>query len=165
MDEYSPTDPHNQNKKINKDNPINDKLIENEDFIEEMGKELAKKDDIIIQLNDKVLDSMERIHEVILEKRNLEKQVKEFELKELSLKFNNFEKVKNDYNKLSHRLIITKNHLDNARNQINSQKELVDNAKEQVKFMEGVIEELENRSLIDFIRKKFPESFIEYKKK
>ncbi|MFY9638005.1 MAG: hypothetical protein WAK14_04275 [Methanobacterium sp.] len=165
MDEYSQTDPHNQNKKINKHNPINDKLIEDEDFIEEMGKELAKKDDIIIQLNDKVLDSMERIHEVILEKRNLEKQVKEFELKELSLQFNNFEKLKNDYNKLSHRLIITKNHLDNARNQINSQKEFVDNAKEQVKFMEGVIAELENRSLIDFIRKKFPESFIEYKKK
>jgi chromosome segregation ATPase len=165
MNENSSIDTHNQKNKIDKHNPNNHKLIDDDDFLEEMEKELAKKDDIIIQLNDKVLDSMERIHEVIIEKRNLEKQVKEYELKELILQFNNFEKLKNDHNKLEHRLIITKNHLDNARNQINFQKEFVDNAKEQIEFMERVIEDLENRNLIDFIRNKFPETFIEYKKK
>jgi len=153
------------NKKIkNNEHPNNDKLNEDKILLEELEKELAERDHEIDQLNNKLLDAQERLHDAIHEKNSLEKQVNEFELKELSFQFGNFEQLKNDYNKLEHRLIITKNQLDDARIQIRSQKEFVDNARDRVKFMEIVIEDLENRGLIDFLRNRFPESFITYKK-
>ena len=43
-------------------------------------------------------------------------------------------------------------------------KEHLDMARDQIKFHKKVIEDLENRSFMDYLRNKFPESFIEYKK-
>ena len=165
MIEHSLSDTDNQEIKKDEHEPNNDKLNEDKISLEEMEKELVERDHVIVQLKDKLLDSQERIHEVIVEKGSLEKQVKEFELKGLSLQFSNFEQLKNDHDKLEHRLVITKNQLDDARQQIKSQKEYVDNAKEQVEFMEIVIDDLANRGLMDFLRNKFPESFITYSKK
>ena len=85
-------------------------------------------------------------------------------LKELSLKFIKCNELKNDFKKLEHRMQITKEQLDEARNLIESQKESVINAENRVKFMEKVIEDLENRGLKDYLRRRFPETFIEYKK-
>ena len=165
MEEHSQSDDDNQNMRKNEHKTNNDKLNEDTLSLEEIERELAEKDEVIIQLKSKLLDSQERIHKVIIEKGSLENQVKEFELKGISLQFDNFEDLKNNYNKLEHRLIITKNQLDDARIQIKSQNEFVENAREQVEFMETVIVDLENRGLIDFLRNKFPESFVTYKKK
>ena len=164
MEEHSQSDDDNQNMRKNEHKTNNDKLNEDTLSLEEIERELAEKDEVIIQLKSKLLDSQERIHKVIIEKGSLENQVKEFELKGISLQFDNFEDLKNNYNKLEHRLIITKNQLDDARIQIKSQNEFVENAREQVEFMETVIVDLENRGLIDFLRNKFPESFVTYKK-
>ncbi len=165
MEEHSQSDDDNQNMRKNEHKTNNDKLNEDTLSLEEIERELAEKDEVIIQLKSKLLDSQERIHKVIIEKGSLENQVKEFELKGISLQFDNFEDLKNNYNKLEHRLIITKNQLDDARIQIKSQNEFVENAREQVEFMETVIVDLENRGLIDFLRNRFPESFVTYKKK
>jgi hypothetical protein len=165
MIEHSLSDNDNQDMKKDEHELNNDKLNEDKFSLEEMEKELAERDHVIVQLKNKLLDSQERIHEVIVEKGLLEKQVKEFELKGLNLKFSNFEQLKNDHDKLEHRLVITKSQLDDARLQIKSQKEYVDNAKEQVEFMEIVIDDLANRGLMDFLRNRFPESFVTYSKK
>ncbi len=165
MIEHSLSDTDNQEIKKDEHQPDNDKLNEDKSSLEEMEKELVERDHVIVQLKDKLVDSQERIHEVIIEKGSLEKQVKEFELKGLSLQFSNFEQLKNDHDKLEHRLVITKNQLDDARQQIKSQKEYVDNAKEQVEFMEIVIDDLANRGLMDLLRNRFPESFVTYSKK
>jgi hypothetical protein len=165
MIEHSLSDTDNQDMKKDEHELNNDKLNEDKISLEEMENELAERDHMIVQLENKLLDSQERIHEVIVEKGSFEKQVKEFELKGLSLKFSNFEQLKNDHDKLEHRLVITKNQLDDARLQIKSQKEYVDNAKEQVEFMEIVIVDLANRGLMDLLRNRFPESFVSYSKK
>jgi chromosome segregation ATPase len=165
MKEHSQNDDDNPNMRKNKHKTNNDKLNEDTISLEEIERELAEKDELIVQLKSKLVDFQERIHEVIIEKGSLEKQVKEFELKGISLQLDNFEDLKNNYNKLEHRLIITKNQLDDARIQIKSQNEFVENAREQVEFMETVIVDLENRGLIDFLRNRFPESFVTYKKK
>ncbi len=130
--------PNNRSKK--------DKLL-----IEKLNKEIADKNNEIIQLQNKLLDSNEKIHDIIVEKGSLKKIINEFELKELDIRFGKFEELKNDYNKLEHRLSITKEQLDEIRIQI--------------KFHKKVIDDLENRGFMDYIRKRYPESFIDYKKK
>jgi chromosome segregation ATPase len=123
-----------------------DKLL-----IKKLNKEILEKKNEIVQLQNKLSDSHERIHDMILEKGSLKKQINNFELKQLDIQFGKFEELKNDYNKLEHRLNITKEHLDDVRRQII--------------FNKKVIEDLENRGFMDYLRKRFPESFVDYKKK
>ena len=123
-----------------------DKLL-----IKKLNKEIVEKNNEIIQLQNKLSDSYERIHDIIFEKDSLKKQINNFELKQLDIQFGKFEELKSDYNKLEHRLKITKEHLDEAHNQII--------------FNTKVIEDLENRGFMDYLRKRFPESFVNYKKK
>jgi len=123
-----------------------DKLL-----IKKLNKEILEKNNEIVQLQNKLSDSHERIHDMILEKGSLKKQINNFELKQLDIQFGKFEELKNDYNKLEHRLNITKEHLDDVRRQII--------------FNKKVIEDLENRGFMDYLRKRFPESFVDYKKK
>ncbi|MGB9201156.1 hypothetical protein [Methanobacterium sp.] len=145
MKELSSIDSDNTNNK-NDNGAQNDKLL-----IKKLNKEIAEKNNEISQLKNKLTDSNERIHDIILEKGSLKKQINNFELKELDIQFGKFEELKNDYNKLEHRLKITKEQLDKTRLQI--------------VFYTKVIEDLENRGFIDYLRNKFPESFINYKKK
>jgi len=133
-------------------------------LVEELEYDLVNKNKEIIELQKRLEDAQERIHDVIILKGSLEKQVNDMKLKELSLKFIKCNELKNDFKKLEHRMQITKEQLDEARNLIESQKESVINAENRVKFMEKVIEDLENRGLTDYLRRKFPETFIEYKK-
>ena len=123
-----------------------DKLL-----IKKLNKEILEKKNEIVQLQNKLSDSHERIHDMILEKGSLKKQINNFELKQLDIQFGKFEELKKDYNKLEHRLNITKEHLDDVRRQII--------------FNKKVIEDLENRGFMDYLRKRFPESFVDYKKK
>ena len=82
-----------------------DKLL-----IKKLNKEILEKNNEIVQLQNKLSDSHERIHDMILEKGSLKKQINNFELKQLDIQFGKFEELKNDYNKLEHRLNITKEH-------------------------------------------------------
>ena len=145
MKELSNIDSDSLNNK-NDNVSQNDKLL-----IKKLNKEIVEKNNEIIQLQNKLSDSYERIHDIILEKDSLKKQINNFELKQLDIQFGKFEELKSDYNKLEHRLKITKEHLDEARNQII--------------FNTKVIEDLENRGFMDYLRKRFPESFVNYKKK
>jgi chromosome segregation ATPase len=145
MKELSNIDSDSLNNK-NDNVSQNDKLL-----IKKLNKEIVEKNNEIIQLQNKLSDSYERIHDIILEKDSLKKQINNFELKQLDIQFGKFEELKSDYNKLEHRLKITKEHLDEAHNQII--------------FNTKVIEDLENRGFMDYLRKRFPESFVNYKKK
>jgi chromosome segregation ATPase len=145
MKELSNIDSDSLNNK-NDNVSQNDKLL-----IKKLNKEIVEKNNEIIQLQNKLSDSYERIHDIIIEKDSLKKQINNFELKQLDIQFGKFEELKSDYNKLEHRLKITKEHLDEARNQII--------------FNTKVIEDLENRGFMDYLRKRFPESFVNYKKK
>ena len=134
--------PDNNNDK----GPQNDKLL-----IKKLTKEIIEKNNEINQLKNRLSESQERIHDIILDKNSLKKQINNFELMQLDIQFGKFEDLKNDYNKIKHRLNVTKEHLDIARDQII--------------FHEKVIEDLENRGFMDYLRNRYPESFIEYKKK
>ena len=145
MKELSNIDSDSLNNK-NDNVSQNDKLL-----IKKLNKEIVEKNNEIIQLQNKLSDSYERIHDIIFEKDSLKKQINNFELKQLDIQFGKFEELKSDYNKLEHRLNITKEHLDDVRRQII--------------FNKKVIEDLENRGFMDYLRKRFPESFVNYKKK
>ena len=152
------SDNANYKNRGNRDDDVNS-------LLEKMENELSDKTHEIIQQQTKISDLQDRIHDVIIEKGSLEKQVNNYKLNEISLQFGKCEELKNDYKKLEHRLGITKNQLDKARKHIESQRQFVENAKQQLEFMDKVIEDLEHRGLIDFLRNKFPESFITYKRK
>jgi chromosome segregation ATPase len=157
----------NENFKTDLDNPNNknkEDIVDDENSsIEKMEKELSDKAYEIIQLQTKIADLQDRIHDVIIEKGSIEKQLNTFKLTEISLQFGKFEKLKIDYEKLVHRLEITKKQLDDARKCIESQNQFVENANKRLEFMDEVIEDLAHRGLIDFIRNRFPESFTSYK--
>ena len=126
--------------------PQNDKLL-----IKKLNKEIVEKNNEIIQLQNRLSESHDRIRDIIFDKNSLEKQINNFELMQLDIQFGEFEQLKNDYDKLKHRLNVTKEQLDVARDQII--------------FHKKVIEDLENRGFIDYLRNKFPESFVNYKEK
>ncbi len=141
-----------QNDKVSKEDrtPQKSKLTDDKLLIEELQTEIRARDKEIIRLQNIIDDSKERIHDVIQEKGSLKDQINQYELKEVDLQFGKFEELKNHYNKLEHRLNITKEQLDGARKQIQLQNQ--------------VILDLEKLSFIDFIRNRYPESYNTYKK-
>lgn len=82
--------------------------------------------------------------------RSLESVIQEYELQDHSMKFGKFEELKENYNKLDHRTIITKKHLDGVR--------------EYLKFTDVVISDLEKRGFFDLMLRRYPDSYIAYKK-
>ena len=119
--------------------------------IRELEKELAHKESEIMFFKEKVTNNQEIILDVIEEKKLLKRQIKDFELKELDLKLNNYMDLQRKHHKVEHRLFVTKNHLEEAHNEL--------------EFREKVIKELENRGLRDYILGRFPEKYQEYKKR
>jgi chromosome segregation ATPase len=136
-----------------------------EQKIEDFEEKLRKKNFKISELQGKLQDKEELVLDLINGKKILDKRIRDLELMELSLKLDDFEKLKMEYRKLEHRTQITKKQLDEARNKIESQKKYVAEAKERVEFMEKVINDLEKRGFTDLIRNRYPETFIEYQKK
>ena len=112
MKELSSIDSNNTNKKSG-NRAQKDKLL-----IEKLNKEITEKNKEIVQLQNKLSDSHEKIHDIIIEKDSLTKQINNFELKQIDIQFGKFKELKNDYNKLKHRLNVTKEQLDEARLQI-----------------------------------------------
>ncbi len=134
----------------NNDTGIPNKVKEDKLLIEKLNKIIKEKNNEIKLLQNKLLDSKDMVHDIIQEKNSLKKRMNQYELDEFNLQIGKFAELKNDYNKIEHRLNITKKQLDTARNQII--------------FDKQVIEDLKNRSLMDYLRKRFPESFVSYKK-
>jgi chromosome segregation ATPase len=136
-----------------------------EQKIEDFEEKLRKKNFKISELQGKLQDKEELVLDLINGKKILDKRIRDLELMELSLKLDDFEKLKMEHRKLEHRTQITKKQLDEARNKIVSQKKYVAEAKERVEFMEKVINDLEKRGFTDLLRNRYPETFIEYQKK
>jgi len=119
--------------------------------IKELEAELVKKEAEIEILKDKIDTNQKIILDVIEEKKLLKKQVEEFERKELDLRLNNFMELQQKHNKVEHRLFVTKN--------------LLDEANAELEFRAKVIEELENRGIRDLMMGRYPDTYLEYKKR
>lgn len=131
------------------DDDSNQKSREDYDaIIEELERELVKKQAIIDDLNEKIQDANSRISDMIGKNKSLESRINEFELQELAMKFGKFEELKDKNKKLDHRVMITKKHLDSAR--------------EYLKFTDVVILDLKNRGTLDRILRRYPDSYMGY---
>jgi chromosome segregation ATPase len=135
-----------------------------EQQIEDLNNKLKKRNSEISQLQEKLKDTEEMIQNLITDKKILDRRIRELEIMDLNLKIGNYEELKIDHSKLEHRQLITKKQLDEARSKIESQEKYVADAKEQVETMEKVINDLEKRGLKDYIRNRYPESFLQYQK-
>jgi len=134
-----------------KDNPVQGtESIDIEKRTKELEAELAKKESEIEFFKDKINTNQEIIMDVIDEKKLLKKQIEWYERKELDVKLNNYMDLQRKHHKVEHRLFVTKN--------------LLDEAHEKIKFQAKVIEDLEDRGLTDFILRRHPDSYQEYKK-
>jgi chromosome segregation ATPase len=140
-------------ERINKKDDFEGKKIFSDDKlrIKELEKELSQKESEIMFFKEKMTNNQEIILDVIEEKKQLKKQINDFELKELDLKLNNYMELQRKHHKIEHRLFVTKNHLDEANKEL--------------EFRAKIIEDLENRGVSDYILGKFPDSYQEYKKR
>lgn len=121
-----------------------------EAIIKGLELKLKEKESEIQELRVKLQDKYEMLQDRIEEKKVLEKRLEKFELNDATLKMGKLDEVTLENHKLEHRVQVTKKQLDEARGDL--------------KFQERVIEDLENRGFLDFILRRFPESFREYKK-
>lgn len=121
-----------------------------EAIIEGLELKLKEKEFEIQELRGKLQDKYEMLQDRIEEKKVLEKRLEQFELNDATLKMGKLDEVTLENHKLEHRVQVTRKQLDEARDDL--------------KFQEKVIEDLENRGFLDFLLKRFPESFREYKK-
>ena len=119
-------------------------------IIEGLELKLKEKEFEIQELRVKLQDKYEMLQDRIEEKKILEKRLEQFELNEATLKMGKLDEVTLENHKLEHRVQITKKQLNEARDDL--------------KLQERVIEDLENRGFLDFILRRFPDSFKEYKK-
>ena len=117
-------------------------------IIEKLEKELLKKQAIIDGLKENLQDANLRVSDMIEKNKSLESRINEFELQELAMKFGKYEELKDKNKKLDHRVMVTKKHLDNAR--------------EYQKFTDVVIMDLKNRSTLDKILRRYPTSYMRY---
>lgn len=118
--------------------------------IKSMELELVKKESEINFLKDKLTNNQEILLDLIEDKKSLKKQVQDYEMKEMDKTLNNFRDLQRKHHKVEHRLFITKNQLDEAR-------ELLD-------VREKVIIDLEKRGLRDYLMANYPESYVQYQK-
>ena len=121
-----------------------------EAIIDGLELKLKEKESEIQELRVKLQDKYEMLQDRIEEKKVLEKRLEQFELNDATLKLGKLDEVTLENHKLEHRVQVTKKQLNEARDNL--------------KYQEKVIEDLENRGFLDFLLKRFPESFREYKK-
>lgn len=124
-----------------------DSLIER---IEELETELSKKNQALMYHEEEISDLKYRIQEVVADKRKISDKLDKFQLMQIELKINDYNSLKDDYNKLKHRTDITKKLLDQARNDLFR--------------LKMVLADLEKRGLLDFLLGRYPESYQEYKR-
>jgi len=119
-------------------------------LMEELEKQLYQKDLELKNLQEKLTNLEERFQEIQGEKKRLSKRLDELELQKIELKLKNCQEIKDNYLKIKHRSQVTKEQLDDAR--------------ENLKILEDVIEDLKKRGIIDHLLRRFPDSFQRYNK-
>ncbi len=119
--------------------------------IKELEKKLRKKESEIEFLKEKLTNNQEVLLDVIEDKKLLKKQIHDFELKELDAKLSNFRDLQRKQHKSEHRLFVTKQQLEDAR--------------EELEFRKKIIKDMENRGIKDYLMGNFPKSLIKYNKR
>jgi chromosome segregation ATPase len=118
--------------------------------IEELKIKLTDKENQLKTLKEKLKNTQERFIEVMEAKKLCQERLNELESLNIDLKIREYMKMKEKCDQLTHRSQVTKN--------------LLDEAREKISFQNQVIYDLKNRGILDFIIRKFPESYSEYKK-
>lgn len=143
----------NEDSKIGKEeNLTQDSVEDSEDnpTLEELENEISRRDNEIVKLHQRLDDAQGRIQDLVKDKKVLQTKINEFELIDLNLELSKYKELKIEHNKLKHRTQVTKQQLDEAR--------------ERVKFLENVINSLENRGLKERILRRYPEVYLTFKK-
>lgn len=117
-------------------------------------KELTNTKSELKLVEDKLEYCQNRVIDIRNEKDALLKKVNDYESLNVTEKLKEAEKIKQNFLKQDHRLKITKN--------------LLDDSREEVILLKKIIEEFKDLSTLDFICKKYPENinlhFIKYGK-
>ncbi|MEN6329032.1 MAG: hypothetical protein ABFC91_01910 [Methanobacteriaceae archaeon] len=109
--------------------------------IKKLEAELSKREKDLESFKDILSSSQEILRDAMNDKKVIQKRLDELELMKVEFNVRRHQKLQNDHDKLQHRYQITKKLLEEAR---------------------VVIKDLENRGLVDHLRGKYPESFLEY---
>lgn len=120
-------------------------------IIKKLEEKIHYQNQALNRINEKLSQCLDRLGEIRQEKEILENKIKELEIREMDFKLLKHDKLQNDYDKMNHRAQVTKKQLDDARNQI--------------LFLEKVLQDMENRRMMDYIKGRYPESWVEYKKR
>jgi len=110
------------------------------------GLKKAKSDIKLVE--DKLDYCQDRLLDIRNEKDNLQKKINDYEFLDIDTKLEEIAILKNDFLKQKHRLKITK--------------ELLDDSREEIILLKEIIEGFKNLSNIDFIRNKYPESLNQH---
>jgi len=106
--------------------------------------ELIKIKSDIKLIEDKLIYCQDRLLDIRNEKDNLQKKVNDYEFLDIDTKLKEANILKNDFLKQKHRIEITK--------------ELLDDSREEIILLKEIINDLKNMSNLDFIRNKYPKS-------
>jgi chromosome segregation ATPase len=114
-----------------------------DDRIEMLEAELAKREKELESFKEILSTSQEILRDAMDDKKAIQKRLDQLEHMKVEFNARRHQKLQNDHDKLQHRYQITKELLKEAR---------------------VVIKDLKNRGLVDHLRGKYPESFLEYQK-
>lgn len=122
-----------------------------EEKIEELENQIAERDRKIRELELKLADCMGRVDEIRSEKSGLQEEVNRLQVMRLDLKLRDFQELEDENNRLKHRIEITK--------------DLLDEARERLEILEDVVEGFLNQSLPERITGKKPDALIHYRER
>lgn len=132
-------------------NPDNQYPISNDEEIKELEGELKSRERIIESLNEKLNNNKDMLQDIIAEKNELLKQIREYNLKMADDKINQCQKLLEEHQKTVHRLQVTK--------------EILDKTNAENRQMQTVIEDLKKRGFLDYIIGRYPQTYLKYKEK
>lgn len=108
-----------------------------------LESELSKRDKELESFKEILSTSQEILRDAMDDKKIIQKRLDELEHMKVEFNVRRYHKLQNDHDKLQHRYQVTKKLLEEAR---------------------LVIKDLENRGLMDYILKRYPDSFLEFNK-
>jgi len=111
-------------------------------------KELAETKSELKLVENKLTYCQDRLLDIRNEKDDILKKLRKYEIQNVDMELKKAQLTKDDFLKQKHRLKITKEFLDESR--------------EEVVLLKEVIEDFKNTKNIDFIRNKYPDSFHRY---
>ena len=124
--------------------------------IKELKIEIKNREKTIESINQKLNNNNDILQDIITENKRLKKDIHEYDLKMVDEKLHKYQELQEDHQKILHRLQVTKDHLDDANNKNRK-------LREKKEEMQIVIEDLVKRGLIDYIRSRYPETYLKYK--